>query len=1147
MKEKSTQIKFKNVLDTYNFDVLFLQETHVDSMSLANSMKEYFNCEAFWSLGSNRSAGVGIFLSNKTEFKVEKFHTDIDGRFLYVDLLIESIPYRLVSVYAPNDEKDRKEFFNSIQKHLVSSRKVIIGGDFNCILDTKYDKIGKGSNPNFGWVGSKELSTLCHDYNLTDVFRTLNPYRYATTWHSPASKDIHTRLDRFYVSKSVITDDIAFNFYPVSFSDHDIFSFTFKNPSSAEFGTGYWKFNDNLLNDREFTDSFRTFYKYHTRNLDVSLKFWDNLKSKIKNFCILYCKKTASEKFNELRKLRQKYSILLQNEIADPGSYYEQAETLRVQIDKLENENLSGAKIRAKIEILKDEENPSYFFSKVEQNKSKKKTISKVECNGEIFSQSKDILNCFRNFYQDLYTAEPIDNDVAEMFLNDLPSLSSDDSSSLEMGFSLAEFETSLKEMQDNKSPGPDGLTKAFYVKFFDLIGETLVQLSRLIFENKHMTESQRLSYITLLCKDPNNATNMKNWRPISLLNYDYKIISKSITKRLSTLIETLVHKDQTCAVKGRSIFDNVHLLRNVIDYVEQKDLPCIFLNLDQEKAFDRVSYDFLFKCLRTYGFGENFIRWITILYTDIQSSVLVNQFISDPINISRGVRQGCSLSPLLYVLCIEPFVNQIRLDPNIHGISIPGSSETVKVICYADDGTGALSDLQSAKNFLDKSKLFGRASGAKLNVNKTRGMFLGKWKSRSDHPFGISWVDSTKLLGNTLGNFLSNDDVWSKTLGKIQKTLNVFKTRSLTYKSKSYIINSLALSKLWYLGSTNLMSDYYVKQFNRTVFDFLWTCKSEPLSRDTLYLPFKLGGQNLVNISSKLDCLLLKHVQSLISGTTSKWRYFAIYWIGLYLRKYNPDFASLKIPHSDKIPPFYKRCLDLLKTFELKAKDIKIGNLTCKQFYVILSSSHIFHPHIESVHPKVDFNNIWHCLQDKFIDPFSRDIAWRCAHEILPVQKLLYKYKISKIQNCILCNHLLESTEHLFFSCPLVSNIYDLMYDWIRAIAYVPGHDIPITSNLILRYMIPSNISLNKYQKSLILYLLCECKYCIWNCRNLKKFENRRVNSNYIIMFMLHRLKVRIHADFKRMPFEIFQQYWIEPAVFCQINEEKLELLFDI
>ena len=132
----------------------------------------------------------------------------------------------------------------------------------------------------------------------------------------------------------------------------------------------------------------------------------------------------------------------------------------------------------------------------------------------------------------------------------------------------------------------------------------------------------------------------------------------------------------------------------------------------------------------------------------------------------------------------------------------------------------------------------------------------------------------------------------------------------------------------------------------------------------------------------------------------------FAIYWIDLYLRKYNSKLASLKIPHSDEIPPFYKRCLDLLKTFELKAKNINIGNLSCKQFYVILSNTSIFHPHIESVHPKVNFNNIWLCLQDKFIDPFSRDIAWRCAHEILPVQKLLFKYKISKIQNCILCNH---------------------------------------------------------------------------------------------------------------------------------------------
>ena len=242
--------------------------------------------------------------------------------------------------------------------------------------------------------------------------------------------------------------------------------------------------------------------------------------------------------------------------------------------------------------------------------------------------------------------------------------------------------------------------------------------------------------------------------------------------------------------MKGRSIFDNVHLLRNVIDYVEQKELPCIFLNLDQEKAFDHVSYDFLFKCLETYGFGENFIRWIKILYSDIQSSVLVNQFISEPLDIGRDVRQGCSLSPLLYILCLEPFINQVRLDINIHGLPLPGSRDSAKCVFYADDGTAILTDLDSCKRILDKSKLFGKASGSKINVTKTRGMFLGKWKSRSDHPFGISWVDSTKLLGNTLGTFLSDDDIWSKTLGKILKTLNNFKSRSVSFISKTYAIN---------------------------------------------------------------------------------------------------------------------------------------------------------------------------------------------------------------------------------------------------------------------------------------------------------------------------------------------------------------------
>ena len=1136
MRTISTQCHLLEICNSYHFDILFIQETHVDNLSLGNSLKCKFNCEAFWSFGTNRSAGVATFIFPNCDINIDKFDTDLDGRFLSIDLKLDNIPFRLINIYAPNNDKDRKDFFNSISKHLVTSRNLILGGDFNCILNTKYDKIGKGANPLFGQIGSKELTNLCNNYNLVDIFRHLNPYRYATTWHAPVSKDIHTRLDRFYVSDSLISNDVVFNFYPVSFSDHDIFSFEFKNFNTSEIGQSYWKFNDSLLNDDDFVVSFRNFFKYHTRNLEISLNTWDILKEKIKNYCILFSKKRAKEKFDKIRHLRSQYSKLHQHERNSPGNYLEQVETLRSQIEKLENENLFGSKVRAKIDVLKDEENPSNFFSKIEQNKAKKKTISQIDCNGETFTHSKDILHCFRNFYQDLYTSEPIDDEIAEIFLQDLPSLSSDDSSSLEMDFSLAEFETSLKQMKDNKSPGPDGLTKAFYVKFFDLIGETLVKLSRVIFENEHLTESQRLSYITLLCKDPNNASNMKNWRPISLLNYDYKIISKSITNRLSTVLETLVHEDQTCAVKGRSIFDNVHLLRNVIDYVEQKDLPCIFLNLDQEKAFDRVSYEFLFKCLETYGFGENFIRWIKILYSDIQSSVLVNQFISDPFDICRGVRQGCALSPLLYVLCLEPFINQVRLDDNIHGLSLPGTHKIAKCVYYADDGTNILIDLLSCKRVLNKSKLFERASGSKINVTKTRGIFLGKWKSRSDHPFGISWVDSSKLLGNILGNCVSNDDVWSKTFGKIEKTLNSFKFRSMSFKSKTYAINSLALSKLWYLGSTNLMSPHYLKLFEKVVFGFIWSCKSEPLNRETMYLPVKLGGQNVVNISLKLDCLHLKHIRDLINGCTAKWTYFAIYWIGLYLKNYNPQFSSLSIPHSDFIPPFYKHCLDLLRTFNELTNNKELKNLTVKDMYMLSSSSHPSHPRIESIHPHLDFVNIWKPFQNKFVDPFSRDVSWRIVHEILPVQHLLCKYKISKIHNCNLCNSSLETISHLFYSCPLIQPMLDLLFDYI---SFVADERILPSEPVVIYHVLPSNMKLPAHAKNVILYLLMDFKFTVWTCRNLKKFENRNINSNYIVMSMNNRLKFRIECDFKRLPFSVFHDCWISPYVFCDLDEE--------
>ena len=145
-----------------------------------------------------------------------------------------------------------------------------------------------------------------------------------------------------------------------------------------------------------------------------------------------------------------------------------------------------------------------------------------------------------------------------------------------------------------------------------------------------------------------------KNWRPISLLNCDYKIASRVIAGRLLKVIHLVVEKDQTCGVPGRFIGENVAFLRNVVDYATLSDVPVAFLSVDQEKAFDRVDWDFMRATLRHMGFSPSFIGWVNLFYSGVQSSVNVNGHISDFFALSRGVRQGCPLSPLLYVLVAE-------------------------------------------------------------------------------------------------------------------------------------------------------------------------------------------------------------------------------------------------------------------------------------------------------------------------------------------------------------------------------------------------------------------------------------------------------------------------------------------------------------
>ena len=135
-----------------------------------------------------------------------------------------------------------------------------------------------------------------------------------------------------------------------------------------------------------------------------------------------------------------------------------------------------------------------------------------------------------------------------------------------------------------------------------------------------------------------------RNWRLISLLNVDFKIATCAFAGWLLKVIHLVVAKDQTCGVPDRYIWENVAFLWDV-SYATTFDSLVAILSLDQEKAFDRVDWGFMLSTLRTMGFGASFVNWVHLLYTNVQSAVNVNGYLSSFFSLSRGVHQGCYLS----------------------------------------------------------------------------------------------------------------------------------------------------------------------------------------------------------------------------------------------------------------------------------------------------------------------------------------------------------------------------------------------------------------------------------------------------------------------------------------------------------------------
>ena len=283
--------------------------------------------------------------------------------------------------------------------------------------------------------------------------------------------------------------------------------------------------------------------------------------------------------------------------VEDPPFFTGVLSTLKESLNSFSASKARGAQIRSRSFYLNTEEKPCSYFLRRESAGSKVKYITELcDNSGRLFRDSLSLQRVCGDFYKDLLSEHPVDDNVNGDFLGSVPSLGSNSQLVCEGPLSYEECLKAVRQMKGNKSPGLDDLPVEFYRKFFYLFGRDFVAMINDCFVRGELPLSSRTGLITLICKDESKRSSLKYWRPISLLNVDYKVVSKSLTNRLSRVLHSVVSEDQTCSVPGRSIVDNLHLIRGVFDFVGGRNVTCGLINFDQKKAFDRVSHRYMFR-----------------------------------------------------------------------------------------------------------------------------------------------------------------------------------------------------------------------------------------------------------------------------------------------------------------------------------------------------------------------------------------------------------------------------------------------------------------------------------------------------------------------------------------------------------------------
>jgi len=264
----------------------------------------------------------------------------------------------------------------------------------------------------------------------------------------------------------------------------------------------------------------------------------------------------------------------------------------------------------------------------LEKTRKQAEIIKSISKNGKVVKGKEGILYEVKDFYAILFKKEVINEEDEEFLLNQIETkVNEDDKKMCDEEIEKEEIDKAIDQLCNGKSPGLDGLPSEFYKVFKNVLTPILHDLFIDIYKQKKLSESMKKGIIKIIYKNKGEREELKNYRPLSMLNTDYKILAKILANRLKKVIPNIIKTNQAYGVLNRDILDIVTSIRDLMWYMKDKGKEGYLISIDLEKAFDRVEHKYLFDILEKFGFGGIFFAWMKCLYNDILSCIKVNGF----------------------------------------------------------------------------------------------------------------------------------------------------------------------------------------------------------------------------------------------------------------------------------------------------------------------------------------------------------------------------------------------------------------------------------------------------------------------------------------------------------------------------------------